>query len=380
MLSTPFARAFRRTDVTADQTTAVAIRIARARRVKFALAAIALAFLGSMAVLLAIDVRLHHKYESSAGFNVWGYRGPVVGTKQRGEYRVAVLGGSSAFGYGVEWREAIPALLQGKLAGHRSGPFDRFSVVNLGYNNEGAYSFRYTLDDYLSLKYDLAVLYEGYNDMMADPRAPNVAVFRHDSPVFRLTGYLPIFPIVFREKAAALMYGNANQLYTFGEKTVFHPNVATRTAAESLRVAADVSDQLSRQLDRVTAEPARRITDVASTGCKTPWQEYCRSLMVATEFALQHDKQVLVVTQPYLPGSLGRRQADQQHEMAAMLDRRFGRDGRVRYVDLGQTVDLQDPALTFDHMHLTAAGNVRIADAFVQPVLDMAALGGAASR
>jgi hypothetical protein len=214
---------------------------------------------------------------------------------------------------------------------------------------------------------------------MADPLRPNVAVFRHDSPVFRLTGYLPIFPIVFREKAAALLYGNANELYKFGEKTVFHPTIATRTAAESLRVAADVGDQLSKQLDRVTAEPARRITDVASTGCTPPWPEYCRSVLVATEFALQRDKQVLVVTQPYQTDKVGPRHREQQREMAAMLQRRFGGDRRVGYVNLGSSVDLRDPALSFDHMHLTAPGNARIADALVQPVLDMAA-GRASAR
>ena len=81
-----------------------------------------------------------------------------------------------------------------------------FTVINLAYNNEGAYSFKPTLDDYRSLDYDLALLYEGYNDLLASVR-PNVAVFRHDSPVFRLTGYLPIFPIIFKEKAAAMLNG-----------------------------------------------------------------------------------------------------------------------------------------------------------------------------
>jgi hypothetical protein len=351
----------------------VASPMPRARRVKFALVAIALAVLGAVLVILAIDVRMHFKYERTAGFNVWGYRGPVARSKRADEYRVAMLGGSSAFGYGVEWQDAIPAVLEQKLAGRRAGSLQRFSVVNLGYNNEGAYSFRYTLEDYLSLNYDVAILYEGYNDMMADAQRPNVAVFRHDSPVFRLTGYLPIFPIIFREKAAALLYGNTNELYKFERKTVFHPSVASRTAAESLRVAADVSDQLSKQLDRVTAEPQRRITDVASTGCKPPWPEYCRSVLVATEYALQHDKQVLFVTQPYELDAAGDRHRQQQGEAAAMLERKFGSDHRVRYVNLGPVVDLNDPALSFDHMHLTAPGNARIADALVQPVLDMAA-------
>jgi hypothetical protein len=191
--------------------------------------------------------------------------------------------------------------------------------------------------------------------------------------VFRLTGYLPIFPIVFREKAAALLYGNVNELYSFGDKTVFHSGLANRTAAESLRMAAEVSESLSRQLDRATAEPPRQITDFASTGCKSPWQEYCRSVLVATEFALEHGKQVLVVTQPYELGNVGSRHREQQTEMAAMLERRFGGNRRVRYLNLGSSVDLADPALSFDHMHLTVAGNARLAGELEQPVLEMAA-------
>jgi hypothetical protein len=284
----------------------------------------------------------------------------------------------------VNWHEAIPAVLERALAGRRAGLFQRFTAVNLGYNNEGAYSFRFTLEDYLWLDYDIACLYEGYNDTMGNADNPNVAVFRHDSPVFRLTGYLPIFPMIFREKSAALRYGDVSELYRFGPKTVFRPNVAERTVAESLRVAADVSDSLSRQLDRATAEPARRITDVASTGCKTPWQEYCRSVLVATEFALQHGKQVLVVTQPYELDHVGERHMEQQREMAAMVQRRFGDDPRVRYVNLGPSVDLRDPGLSFDHMHLTAAGNARIGQALVEPIEAMASAratkGGPASR
>ncbi len=294
-----------------------------------------------------------------------------MGAKKPGEYRVALLGGSSAYGYGVDWTDSIAVALERQLAGNRAGSFQRFSVVNLGYNNEGAYSFKFTLADFLSLDYDIALLYEGYNDTMADP--PNLDVFRHDSPVFRLTGYLPIFPIIFREKAAAILYGDVNQLYRSGGKTVFHAGMADRTAAESLRVAAEISDSLSRQLDRATAEPPRAITDVASTGCKSPWQEYCRSVLVAVEFALAHDKQVAVVTQPYEPGRLGPRHREQQAELAAMVQRRFGGDRRVRYLNLGAAIDLEDPALSFDHMHLTAVGNRRLAADLVRPVLDMAA-------
>jgi hypothetical protein len=203
--------------------------------------------------------------------------------------------------------------------------------------------------------------------------ALNTSVFRRDSPIFRWTGYLPIFPIIFHEKAASLRYGDVNARYAFGTKTVFHPTVAARTASEALERAAVVSDSLARQFDGPLVDSRHQFTDVAHTGCRTPWQDFCRSMLSAIDYALSAGAQVMVVTQPYELG-LGDRHLGQQREVAAMLDRRFGRDARMRYVNLGPVVDLQDPSLSYDHMHLTAAGNAIIARALVEPVAEMAAL------
>ncbi len=357
--------------------------VSRRRRTWFVVAAVTLALGVPFVMLLATDVYLHGRYERSAGFNVWGYRGPVAPRKKPGEYRIVVLGGSSAFGYGVTWDRAFPAVLERGLAARR-GAAPPFKVINLGYNDEGAYAFKPTLQDYASLQYDLACLYEGYNDLMGDPRGPNLSVFRHESPVFRLTGYLPIFPIIFKEKAAAMLHGgDPGALYRDSQKTVFRPGLATKTTAEILTAAAEVGQSLERQLGRVAPEPRRQITDVASTGCKSPWQEYCRSVLVAAEFALQHNRQVLVVTQPYAvtKESWRLRHIEQQQEMASMLGRRFGTDPRVKYVNLGGSLSLQDPTLSFDHMHLTEAGNERVAQGLVEPVLEMwAARRGGARR
>lgn len=349
-------------------------RLSRRRRIVYAVAAVAIAIGVPFLSLLAVDIYLHRKFERTAGFNVWGYRGPAAGRKRGDEYRVVVLGGSAAYGYGTNWDEAIPAVLERTLTGRSVGPFRRFTAINLAYNNEGAYSFKFTLKDYLFLDYDLVCLYEGYNDLMGDPNAPNLSVFRHDSPVFRLTGYLPIFPIVFKEKAAAMLTGSTAGMYLNPPKTVFRPGLATRAAAEVLRGAAQVGESLERQLGHVAAESKRRIEDPAATGCKYPWQEYCRSTMEAVDFALAHNAQVLVAGQPRGVGDQIRaRHAEQQTEMAGMLERRYGGNRRVRYVNLGDLVDLSDPNWSFDRMHLTAAGNARATAAFVQPVLDMAA-------
>jgi len=342
--------------------------MSRRRRWTFIAVALLAAIVIPLAALLATDAFLHTRFQRTGGVNIWGYRGPIVHGKKPGERRVVMLGGSSAFGYGVGWAEAIPARLESKI---RSAG-EQASVVNLAYNNEGAYSFRFTMADYLYLDYDLAILYEGYNDLMGDARAPNFSVFRHESPVFRVTGYLPIFPLIFREKAASMLYGgNIGQMYDelrTGKKVRFDASVADRAKAGALNATAAVGDAIQRQLGRMSPEAAPSIPSPNASGCPPPWAEYCQSILTAVEFGLQHDKRMLVVTQPYLLGESGLRHQDQQQAMVGALRRRFGADRRVGYFNAGTTVDLADASLSYDQMHLTAPGNERVAGALVEPL------------
>jgi lysophospholipase L1-like esterase len=347
--------------------------LSRRKRAVFAVVVMALASCVSVGALLAADVYLHSRFQQSAGVNVWGYRGPVVGRKKAGEWRIAYLGGSTAFGYGVSWNQAIPAQLEQRLNARLPPGVSHISVVNLAYNNEGAYSFTYTLDDYQYLDYDLVCLYEGYNDMMGDPTKPNTSVFRHDSPVFKLTGYLPIFPVAFREKASALRYGgdlNAHYREMRGEetKTVFHAGLANRTAAGALDATAAISESLERQLAKVMQEAPRSIVGGESSGCKSPWGDYCKSMFAAVDRALALGKRVLVITQPYLAGFLRDRHIDQQTTLAAALARRYPGNPRVQYVNAGDAVDITDPSIGYDRMHLTAPGNAAVAERLVEPV------------
>ena len=54
-----------------------------------------------------------------------------------------------------------------------------------------------------------------------------------------------------------------------------------------------------------------------------------------------------------------------------MLKQRFEGQAHLRYLNLGRTVDLQDRSLCWDGMHLTEEGNRRIAEALIQPVLEI---------
>ena len=114
-----------------------------------------------------------------------------------------MLGGSTVFGYGVQWdridsRESRASVERDRSARSRSS----ISASTV----KGAYAFMPTLRDFEYLDYDIVVLYEGYNDLPGD-EGPNTSVFRHYFAVFRLTGYFPILPLYLDEKAMMLRYG-----------------------------------------------------------------------------------------------------------------------------------------------------------------------------
>jgi hypothetical protein len=343
------------------------------KRLIFAAVAMLLSMAVCIVVLLAADFYAHRSVERSAGLNRWGYRGPVVGRRKSGETRIAVLGGSTAFGYGVTWDQAFPAQLEAMLR-RRAGATQTFSVVNLAYNNEGAYSFRFTLDDFAWLKSDVAVFYEGYNDLHGED-AHNTSVARRSSPVFRLTGYMPMLPLVVREKAMSLRYGgDLNAAYSAARNEppqhVFTPSLAKKTAATALEVFADVSDRFEQKMPK----PAQVAADRAPIdGCEYPWRAYCKDIADATDKALARGMSVMVVMQPKADGSGGEQHASQQRSLVQMLTRRFGKEPRVSYVSLADAVNLDDRRLAYDGMHLTDAGNQRIAARLVEPVLRMTA-------
>jgi hypothetical protein len=327
-------------------------------------------------LIAAYDVHLHHKAHNLV--NVWGYRGPVLGWKQPNEVRIAVLGGSTAYGYGVEWHQAFPAHLERILNGGAHGGQSSARVVNLGFMAEGAYSFAFTLRDFESLDYDVVCLYEGYNDLRGNLEA-NRWMPRRQSPIFRLTGYYPVLPIVIREKALLLRYGDLDAAYR-GRQVVFHATVPQRVFASVLDAAVSSSEALGlagparrlegfdRMLDEV--ERARESSrDERECGF---WSSYCHSMTTAIDYALGNGKAVLVVTQPYLVDPTGRKlHIDQQRALAGMLARSYSRERRVRYLNLGDAVDLRDPVLTWDSMHLTSEGNERVARALAPTVQDL---------
>ena len=343
--------------------------IPRRRKIAYVVVTCAAVALACVSALTAFDVHLHHVVQDQAGVNIWGYRGDTVGRKRADETRIIALGGSTVFGYGLPSNESWPYYLGKKLAGtHRvKGPV---TVVNLGIPTDSARTFVSTLGDYEYLHADIALFYEGYNDLGLDTNPPknvtNPAVshylaWRHQSPIFRWTGYFPILPLVLNEKATLLLHGRD----AAPGEVAFRPDLATRTTAAAMKSAADIGVALERRLGQLTDVGVRR-SQTLEADCGH-WSEYCGAIEEAVRHALAHGQGALVITQPYVSDL----HIDQQRALASMMARRFGSDTRVRYVNLGRLIDLRNRSIAYDGLHLVAGGNAKIADELVPVVLDL---------
>jgi lysophospholipase L1-like esterase len=315
----------------------------RIKRFIFKLITVVISTFVCVSVLVGIDLYLHHKH----GINLRGYRGPSVGRKQPGEKRVAILGGSTTWGFGLKAGQDFPAQLQTMLAERRdvSTPID---VLNLGFNNEGAYSFKFTLQDYAYLEPDVVVLYSGYNDVRG---TENKIIFRHRSPVFVWTGFLPLLPSLTIDKLTVWK----RKLTGSDERTIFEPPDVKKIKN---------GEELRKQVGSLTAKSTM---DATTATCVSEWRFYCEQISETVSLALKEGKRVLVVTEPYISDE----HVAQQAAIESMLSVRFAGNPSVRYLNLGTAVDLRDTSLCWDGMHLTQEGNRRIAAALVQPVREL---------
>ena len=138
------------------------------------------------------------------------------------------------------------------------------------------------------------------------------------------------------------------------QKVLFTPSNPTTASA------------LEEQLGKLTGSPPPTSTEPAAE-CPAESQFYCEHIYAAANMALRKGKLVLIVGEPYISD----RHIVQQSSLENMLRARFSGQPNVRYLNLGRTVDLRDKSLCWDGMHLTEAGNRRIATALVQPTLNL---------
>jgi hypothetical protein len=328
----------------------------RQRRV-FALVTIVLALVVASAAMLLLDIYAHRRQANTAAINVWGYRGPIAGRKKQYERRVVIIGGSTVYGWKNAWQQAFPAMLERDLGGRVPTPV---SVVNLGLPRENAYAYRAVFEDYRYLDPDFVVFY-GEKNATSTPHE----IIRDGSAIYRLSGYYPLLPAALREKALVLRYGSlaaadANQ------PAVADASIVHRAGAAVIGAAWTATDSFSRHIQWLGRRSPE--SSVSVDTCAEPWRAYCDATYRAIAAVRERGKPVLVVTHPYGYDL----QIAEQRALRAMLEARFGHDREVHYLDLGHEVDMHDPALAVDRVHLTDAGNQRIADRlreYIQPLL-----------
>ena len=109
-------------------------------------------------------------YGTEVRTNALGFRGPEVGPKQPGEYRVVVLGDSMTFGPGVTDERIYTTLLERQLPGAR--------IINLAVEGYNVLQYKAVLDEVgLALQPDLVVVaLFPVNDFEMDTYDTNVRV------------------------------------------------------------------------------------------------------------------------------------------------------------------------------------------------------------
>lgn len=325
-----------------------------------------------VAALVAVDLYGHHRLAPFAGWNAHGYRGRILGRKGPTEIRVAALGGSTTYGYAVAAGQSYPDYLERELR-RRMAPGVTISVVNLGFNNDGAVCFADTVKAYDYLGPDIFIIYSGIND------APGYTIVRQPADcgrmgswVFRTSGYLPIGDLLVREKYYQLRYGSVDKGYLARSPGLARQLATWREGLESKwrEEARRTVRQASRPVpalggrDRLYRDE-EAVVIYGSMIYKKIVVELVRSL-------LARGTRVIVAPQPFFGDTFSTRRY-QQALLRAAVDREFGTDPRFRYADLGDLFTRREQLIvTTDGMHLNAAGNERLARAFVEPVLDLA--------
>ena len=92
--------------------------------------------LAAIATMLtvALDMYAHKRVEALGGVNYWGYRGPVANQRKTNEIRVAVVGGTRAFGWGASASALVSEIRRQILltTDQRGSELRPVVVLNLG--------------------------------------------------------------------------------------------------------------------------------------------------------------------------------------------------------------------------------------------------------
>lgn len=274
-----------------------------------------------------LDRRTHMRVQIEYGFNQWGYRDEPRGSKEPGERRVALIGGSSLFEAALLQPRTLTGNLFIELRASGAPGRQQYSVANLAEPGAGADSYPDTIRHYAFLDPDVICIFDGY-DMPASPPMHG----RRQSAAFRAVGYLPVLP--------AKLLGSPPWL-------------------------SDTDGGVAEMLqDQPNGPP-----DVSCAGASAG---YCAAMAATVRAGLEQGRAVMVVSPP----SVSAHHARQQRSLGVALSQEFGRNSAFAYLDLGSVMNLSDRELSPDGLHRTDIGNHVVAQRIASALLKWPAFVG----
>ncbi len=286
-----------------------------------------------LVVIWLSDLALHYFLNNYySWYNYKGYRGEIVSPDD--PTIIACFGGSTTYGYGVKKDKTWPYFLEELLK--KEGL--NISVVNLGANGQGIYGISHDLKLYDYLNYDIAILFNGYNDMMPELLQRNN--LRGNDLLFRIFGYKQVIWPFIKERIFSIK-GNKGHI-EFDQNKIKEDNEY---------------DQVARYFNAL---------DTAARGMvsksEVPYKGYMKYLEASLGYLTSMEKEVLFVCPPGISHTL------QQQEVKRFLNKD---DRQVSYFDIGPFVDLSNHKLCLDGLHLTPEGNYAIAKKLTPLIKEM---------
>lgn len=288
------------------------------------------ATLAAMLMIVA-DQFAHKRVQEMAGVNSWGYRGAVMPKKAAGEVRIAVIGGDHGFGWGMAPEQTTAAYLRGVIGRGLAagGGSTTTTVVNLSALGLPAPAYAGRIAHFAHLAPEVICLYIDLTDREEAATLPP-----SDSAITALTGYVPMLPLLLRDKGRAMtMAGN--------------------------EVGGSMVGALGGMLrgaDRALYSWVRR---------PVPTPETRRAALGrAVDATLSSARAVVTV----VPMPVSASELPAHREAIALFTARAATEPRLRNVDLSAIDRLSDPQLRLDAHNFGAAGQSLVANAIAPAV------------
>ena len=269
---------------------------------------------------LAADVYAHKRVEQLGGVNIWGYRGTTAKQKRPNEMRVGVVGGTTAFGWGVAAEESMITTVRRLVSLEFDRPGRRATYVT-GYNialpGLTPHEYPQRIDKFGDLEFDVLCIYPD----VVGARTERTLVPKA-SAVEASTGYTTILPLVLDEKGIPLV-----------------GRVMRGIDATTYGLFAASSERAGEPVDGV---------------------------LQAIQVALTKAQGVVVI----LPVGVAN-QATGYERLAERIATTFPGELRLRIVDASGDEQLQNPALRLNDVSFGAGGNALVGELASPAVIEL---------